>query len=132
MAATKLERIRWSVEQAAAEFGRDYKAVKKNLIALDIHPGDDGKFSTPDIARAVFGDIDAERLRKTKEEADRIALENEKLRGELVEVAMVKQLGETIFVGLRQKILASSMTDQEKDELLTDMSSLKVRDWTKP
>lgn len=130
--ARQVERLRWTIQQASEEFNRDHKAIKRNLLSLDIHAGDDGKFSTADMARAVFGDIDAERLRKTKEEADRIALENEKLRGNLVEVSMVKQLGETIFVGLRQKILASSMDDQEKDELLTDMSSLKVRDWTKP
>lgn len=74
------------------------------------------------------GNQAAEKLRKTKEGADKLALENEKTRGRLVEVETVYRHFEGIFVGLRARILASSMTDQEKDETLNDLRRLRGRD----
>lgn len=75
-------------------------------------------------------DIEAERLRKTTEEADKLALENEKTRGSLVEVEAVYKNGESVFVALRARILSSGLSDHEKDELLTDLMQLKVGDFS--
>jgi len=74
----------------------------------------------------------AERLRKTTEEADRIALENEKTRGNLVEVEAVYKHFEGLFIALRARILASGLTDAEQDELLSDLRGLKSRDFSEP
>lgn len=90
-------------------------------------PGEDGKWSTAQICSAIFGDLRGEQTRLAKENADARALENEKSRGRLLEAEDVYRHYEGVFVTLRQKTLASSMTDEEKDELLNDLRSLKSR-----
>jgi phage terminase Nu1 subunit (DNA packaging protein) len=72
--------------------------------------------------------LNSERLRKLHEEADKVALENEKTRGNLVEIEAVYKHFEGIFVAFRARVLASSLTDEEKDELLNDLRKLKARD----
>ncbi len=77
------------------------------------------------------GSLAVERLRKLKEEADKVALENEKTRGGLVEIEAVYKHFEAVFVAFRARILASDLGDQEKDELLNDLRRLKARDFSK-
>jgi len=84
-----------------------------------------------ELYHAGSGELEAEQLRKLKEEADRVALENEKTRGNLVETEAVYRHFEGIFVGLRARVLASGLIDQEKDELLDDLRRLKTRNLTK-
>jgi hypothetical protein len=63
--------IRWSIYRAAMEFGIDRRTLARRLAAAGgIHPGDDGRYSTRDIVRAVFTDLEAERTRLTKAQAD--------------------------------------------------------------
>lgn len=71
--------------------------------------------------------INDEKLRKLREEADKLALENEKTRGNLVETEAVYKHFEGIFVSFRQRVLASGLSDDEKDELLNDLRRLKAK-----
>jgi|SRR5947209_1322563 len=66
----------------------------------------------------------AERLRKLKEEADRVALDNAKARGELVDKADFLRRLEVIYTEMRQRVLNSSMKDHEKDSLLGGLSQV--------
>ena len=77
------------------------------------------------------GDERAERLRKTRAESERIELQNARSRGEMIEVERVKKLGERIMIAIRQKILQSILTDDEKDKILLDLLNLKNLDWTR-
>lgn len=89
-------------------------------------------YSVRDLVRALLGgDIEAERLRKTREEADKLALANSRSRGELVEVQAVKRLGEKVMAAVRNRILAMPMTDDEKDDCLRELLSLSDMDWTR-
>ncbi len=78
---------------------------------------------------AMGGDIEKERLRKTTEEADKLALANARSRGELVEIALVKKLGEQVMVAVRNRILNMPMTDEEKDSCLRELLALENMDW---
>lgn len=82
----------------------------------------------PDDSRAVQAALRAEQLRETRQRADKIALENAKARGSQIDAEVVYKTYENVFVVFRNKVLASSMTDQEKDELLNDLYRLKTRD----
>jgi len=77
-------------------------------------------------------ELGAERLRKTTEEADKLALENEKTRGKLVEIEAVYKHFESLFIALRARILASALEDHEKDELLNDLRGIKSHDLSEP
>ena len=75
-------------------------------------------------------DFERERLRRTKEEADKLELANAKTRGELVEVAMVKKLGEKVMAAMKTRILNLKLSEDEKDKILRDLLSLKDMDFS--
>lgn len=76
-------------------------------------------------------DLDSERLRKTTEEADKLAIANARSRGELVEIQKVTRLGQKILIAVRNRILSMPMTDEEKDSCLRELLSLKDMDWSR-
>lgn len=119
--------VRLTLDQASSEFAIDRRSLSRRLSAINAKP-EDGKYSILQCHRAVTGDLDAERLRKTKEEADKIELENEKTRGTLIEIESVYKHFEGVFVSFRARVLASNLEDQEKDEILKDLMKLKARD----
>lgn len=89
-------------------------------------------YSIRDLVRAILGgDIEAEKLRKTREEADKLALQNARSRGELVEIASVKKLGEKIMIAIRNRILNMPLTDEEKDRCLLELMDLAKLDWSR-
>jgi hypothetical protein len=120
--------IRWNVEQAAGEFGRDRKTVAKLIRTAGIEPGEDGRYSTRDIVAALFGDLRSETTREKKARANLLELEEEKQRGRLLDAEQVYRAYESVFIVLRQKILAStSLLDDEKDEFINECRGLKAK-----
>jgi phage terminase Nu1 subunit (DNA packaging protein) len=75
-------------------------------------------------------DFDRERLRRTKEEADKLELLNAKTRGELVEVELVKREGEKVMAAIKTTILNASVPDSVKDKTLQDLVALKDKDFS--
>ena len=129
--AKTVNSIRWSAFKASAEFGIDRLALTKAIKQNSIEPGKDGKFSTKQICNAVFGDIDSERLRLTREQADKIFLDNQKRKGELIERRAVRDFIGKVFVNIRQRITASHLIEEEKDEMLLDLKVLGQSEWAK-
>lgn len=131
---------RWSISNAAGEFSLDPKTLSKAIRRESIEPGEDGKFSTVQICSAIYGDIDNEKLRLVRAQADTAEMERDKMRGELLEIETVARSWEDILLGVRQKFLGLSnkvesrysvgmegtdirkLIDQEIDEILTDLS----------
>ena len=74
---------------------------------------------------------EAEKIRKTTEEADKLALANARSRGELVDVQAVKRLGERVMVAIRSRILQFPLDDDMKDTLLSELMDLKKMDWSR-
>ena len=62
--------IRWSIYRAAMEFGIDRRTLARRLAAASTEPGPDGHYSTGDIVRAVFNNLELERTRLTRAQAD--------------------------------------------------------------
>ena len=70
-------------------------------------------------------------MRKTREEADNLALKNAELRGELVQVALVKQMVSEIILANKQTILASQLEQEGKNEILANLEALGGIEWDK-
>jgi phage terminase Nu1 subunit (DNA packaging protein) len=70
-------------------------------------------------------DFDRERLRRTKEEADKLELANARTRGELVDVDKVISFFEKQTAAMRSVIINSSTTEDSKDKLLGNLARLK-------
>lgn len=75
-------------------------------------------------------DFERERLRRTKEEADKLEIFNARSRGELVEVAKVKVMGEKVMAAMKTRILNMPMTEEQKDQCLRDLHSLRTVDFS--
>lgn len=58
--------------------------------------------------RDPSGQLTSQRARLAREQADRLAMENAKQRGELVPVALIEPRVRALFVGLRQQLLGWS------------------------
>jgi phage terminase Nu1 subunit (DNA packaging protein) len=75
-------------------------------------------------------DFDRERLRRTKEEADKLEIFNARSRGELVEIEKVKRSGEKVMSAIKTRILNMPLSEDEKDQCLRDLVSLKEMDFS--
>lgn len=122
----RFEAVRWSVGQAAYEFGLDHRTLTKRLTRSSIEPGDDGRYSTQQITSVVWGDRESEELRKITEDADHMALKNRKERGDLVDIKVVFAHFEGVFVALRQHILSCKIPREDQDAMLRDLKRLTI------
>lgn len=114
--------IRWGVETAATEFGINPRTLSSRIRTAGLEAGKDGKFSTAQIASAVYGDIDGEKLRLTKEQADKLAIENAESRGTLISVEVLIPRLEKVLASARQRILSNvKLDDEEKDKLILEL-----------
>lgn len=120
--------IRWSIQRAAVEFGLHRETLAKYLHREGVRPGADGKYSTLDICKGVFGDLRHEQTRETRERADKLEMENRQKRRELIPAGDVYCSQEGTFIAIRQRILSSGMTEEEKHDLLTQLHSLRSTD----
>jgi len=98
-------KLRWNLNKAALEFGKDQKTISRGIKRLGLEPGTDGKFSTAQICAAVFGDIQGQRLRKTTAEADKIELDNARERGEVVELAQTLNAWEVAILNAKERFI---------------------------
>jgi hypothetical protein len=116
--------VRWSIHQASLEFGISKNELSERLKAAGLMPGADNKFSTAQICEAKFGSAERERARKLREDADGSAIANMKSRGELVPKDRVIKFCAGIAIEIRQNIIGSTMSDEEKDQLLEALRQL--------
>ena len=124
MANRRIKPLRWTMELAAVEFGKDHRALSRRIRAANIQPAADGCFSTADITRIIFGDKHSEDLRKVREEADKLELQNKKARGELISADAVYRHFEAYFILIRKRILDSKLSRDEQDDLLRELQSI--------
>jgi hypothetical protein len=122
--AQEVHRIRWTISRAAGEFPVTSKTLAERIRKAGIEPGEDGKFSTDQICRACFGDLRGEQTRETKARADKLEIQNLKTLGLVLDKDVVQNFCTGFGMILRKEILASSMTDEEKDESLSNIKAL--------
>lgn len=123
-AGKKVKTARWTLATAAFEFGIDRAALAKRLRALGIEPGADGCYSTLQVCSARFGNLEMERTRKAREDADAAERENKIANRELCYLHNVIKLVEDVAIGIRQLILASKVSKQDQDDLLAELKAL--------
>ena len=86
--------IRWTIRHAAGEFGLHHETLAKYLRREGVQAGPDGRYSTQDICKGMFGDLRYEQTREARARADKLELEIRVKRRELVAVEDVYALTE--------------------------------------
>ena len=114
--------LRWTLETASREFGPDHKTLRRRLIAADELPGEDGKYSTAQIVGVIFGGLHRQKLRLVREQADKLADENQARRDDLYEADVIlHQAFPALFSAIRNVIKASKLAENEKTDILRDL-----------
>lgn len=121
----KAKAIRWTINQAALEFAVGTKTVSSALKAASISPGKDGKFSTVQIAEALFDSEHVQRVRLIKEQADAKRYENAETERTLVPVELFSKRLIVPLKAMKQRILEDDNLSQEnRRDLLLDLQDL--------
>jgi hypothetical protein len=118
------ERIAWTRERAAAEWGINPRTLAARLKQTGLEPDKAGRWTTKQIDTAINGSLELERIRKTSAEAHQIEKENLKSDAKLVDVDDFCKIYESIYVGMKSEIMASKLSEKEKESLLTKLSEL--------
>lgn len=124
--------MRWTMQLAATEFGRDVRTLAKLMSANSVAPGTDGLYSTHDICSAVFGDIKVENLGKVRAERQILELKIGEMERTLIPAKLVEKAWEFIAVAIRQTIVhAERMPQAAKDSVLSELVNIPIDEYFK-
>lgn len=118
------EPVRWTFNFASSEFGVSIDTISKRMKGAGLLAGQDGCYSTKQIATAVYGDLELERIGLTRAEKIAQEVKNQVEAGELVDVADFRKDYAPICVDMVRLIETSKLTDKEKDALREAMAGL--------
>ena len=87
MAANSLlepARLRWNLAMAEREFNVAKDTLRRRLGDSHEEPGPDGRYTTKQLTSALFGDLYGAKLRTQNEQAEKLRIENEISRAEVL------------------------------------------------
>ena len=100
----------WHTKQtathAAKVFGMDPKTMVRLLRDAGHEIAQNRKFSLQEVTGALTGDLEKERIRETRANADLKELELKEKQGELVSLAAVQEMMNTAMLPMRQRLNA--------------------------
>jgi phage terminase Nu1 subunit (DNA packaging protein) len=115
--------LRWSLYKAAVEFDVAQSVLVRHLTSSHQFPGDDGCYSTTQLAQALYGSLHIERLRKTREEADEVELKNAITRAEYLHRGELARGLTQLVDGILQVVNNSALTPEEKADVLNNVAN---------
>lgn len=121
-AGRKFEPIRWTLERASREFGLDKKTLSGRVKRQGELPGEDGRWSTQQMVRAIYDDLEFERIRKTRAEADGQEMLNRKTAGELVDLEQLASRLEPVMIEMKRIVLSSGLKHADQDRMLGELA----------
>lgn len=125
----KPKALRWTLDNAGSEFGCDSKTLASRMKRAGISPGKDGKFSTREIAAAVFGDIESEKFRETRHRANLLELEEQEKRRESIPTGQVVEAWSAIVIAIKQAIWNFDAPEEARRKWLGELRDLKVDEY---
>lgn len=118
--------MEWTVEYAAGEFGINPRTLTKNLKQNGSEPSfkSTGRFSTAQIASAVFGAKHLADLRLKNADAEAAEMRNLEAKGKLVDIDKFLAATEPIMASLKQRIMNLPIADPLKDDICSAAADL--------
>lgn len=123
--ARRVNLIRWTITEAAPEFGIDRATLTKRIKEASIECGEDGKYSTKQILAATFGDMDGEKLLLIREQRKSVENENRKFSRDWIPIKDAVRAWSSRVVAAKQAIVGSKLTEAEKRELLNHLAEIR-------
>jgi hypothetical protein len=120
------EALRWNVEKASTEFGVARNTLKKILNQNFIRPDTDGLYTTRQLCEGLFGSMHVEKLKTQKQITERITLENQITRGEVVNRAELAKALAQVADAMVSRIMVSELSRPAREDLLKDLASIPL------
>jgi hypothetical protein len=79
------EPLRWNFDAMSREFNFSIPTLRAALAKSSAVPGEDGCFSTTQICDALYGALHLEKIRTQRATTERIVLENQITRAEVLD-----------------------------------------------
>ena len=119
----------WSLNRASIEFGIDRRTLEKRLTGIDVQPGDDG-YSTRDIVRAIYGDMEGEKLREKRAQADLAEMERDERAHLLIASELVAKVWTDALGNLRATVMAADIPKVTRAQLIKQLKDIPICDYT--
>jgi len=98
--------------------------LNRALARISATPGKDGCYSTAQICEALFGDMHKEKVKTQRQITDRITLENQITRAEVLNRAELMKVMAAIADAFVSRVMSvQGLSRQEKEDLLKDLAS---------
>ena len=123
--------IRWNLLKAQKEFGISRDVLKGKLDQAGEQPGEDSCYGTPQILAAIYTDAKEERVRLTREQADKLALENAQTRREQAPMEQVEKVWTAWAIGIRDAVRDQEMPHEMKENILAAVRSIDPEEYFK-
>jgi len=129
-----IDHIRWTINKAATEFRKDARAVRKGLREIDAKLGSDGKYSSDDIAKAIFDLPRMEYLAKQAQFQRQIAeakiaeLKRAEQEGKMVDIKLFRTMALDMLLSLATFIRHTKMSEEEKQQAINSLTAFEVTD----
>ena len=107
----------WTIGMFAAEIGVNFTTLKKRLTANGLELTKNQKFPLTTLVYAYFGDLEQERILKTRAEREIAELDLAKRRNELVEVSEIQPVLDEWQS--RVKMVIQQLKDPSEREAMT-------------
>lgn len=118
---------RWTVEQAAAEFDASRETIHDAIKKQGILPGTDNQFSTMQICKAVYGDIDAAILERTRNQAKVLSIEIAQSEGRLIPVDEWIPVINNALTAMKRCIeSAANLEKADKNKIIKELQDLWI------
>jgi len=117
-------RLRWNLAMAAREFNVAKDTLRRRLGDSHEEPGPDGRYTTKQLTSALFGDLYGAKLRTQNEQAEKLRIENEISRAEVLNRAELSKAFAAIADAFVSRVMSvHGLTRQEKEDLLKDLAT---------
>jgi hypothetical protein len=126
-----LKTVRWSINLGSTEFDVDRNWLTRELRSSGEMPGPDGKYSTQQMVRAIFGGAKEQEARaaKTQQKIDEAAMvknEREVQEGRLVYRTAVKSRFMDVALRMRQIIESFDLGEARESEIFKALRELTL------
>jgi hypothetical protein len=116
--------LRWSLVQAAREFSVPRENLRRRLGECHQQPAADGCYSTRQLTLALFGDLYAAKVRVQNEQFEKLRIENEISRGELLSRRELTHSFTAIAEAMSARIMScTELPRLAREDILKDLSS---------
>jgi hypothetical protein len=120
------EPLRWNFDAMSREFNFSIPTLRAALAKNSAVAGEDGCFGTQQIVDSLFGALHLEKIRTQRAMTERITLENQITRAEVLNRSELLRAFAQVADAMVSRIMVSELSREAKEDLLTELSSIPI------